>query len=209
MPTKQISKDDGNALIELLSSKYADNPQEFRSYMPEVAQWLDAFDSPRRQLARSSFGLTEREVKFHQSTLTETLAAVASGAATPAEAVKGLEHCAFLIRDDSLPAEADYEALCALFKVAFDKRPASFKKSETLKAPDGRPSDDVVHKFSLVRGVSLDLDREMRLISVSVFPHKVKQRRKLLAFVGAGHDAESDVARRHDDYLARISPHGD
>lgn len=209
MVAKQISKADGNALLELLSSKYADDPQEFRSYMPEVAQMLDAFDSPHRQLTRSSYGLTEREAKFHQATLTETLAAVASGAATPAESVKGLEHCAFLIRDDRLPAEADYEALCALFKVAFGKRPASFKKSEMINVADVRTADDAVHRFALVRGVSLELDREMRLISVSVSPRKVRQRRKLLSFVGAGQDAAPDVARRHDDYLARINPHGD
>lgn len=209
MAAQQISKADGNALIELLSSKYADNPQEFRSYMPEVAQMLDTFGSPHRQLARSSFGLTEREVKFHQSALTETLAAVTSGVATTAEAIKGLEHCAFLIRDDKMPAEADYEALCALFKAAFGKRPASFKKSEVIKVADGRTAADVVHKFSLVKGVSLELDREMRLISVSVSPRKVRQRRKLLSFVGAGHDTESDVAQRHDEYLARINPHGD
>lgn len=209
MPAKQISKADGNALNELLSSKYADDPQKFRSYMPEVAQMLDTFGAPHRQLARSSFGLTEREVKFHQSALIKALAAVTSGVATPVESVKGLEHSAFLIRDDKMPAEADYEALCALFKAAFGKRPASFKKSEVMKVADGRTADDVVHKFSLVKGVSLEFDREMRLISVSVSPRKVRQRRKLLSFVGAGQDAESDVARRHDDYLARINPHGD
>ena len=208
MPAKQISKADGNALLELLSSRYADDPQGFRSYMPEVAQMLDTFGSPHRRLARSSFGLTERDVKFHQSALTETLTAVASGSATPEESVKGLEHCAFLIRDDKMPAEADYDSLCALFKAAFGKRPASFKKSESLKALDRQASDDAVHRFALVRGVSLELDREMRLISVSVSPRKVKQRRKLLSFVGAGQDAESDVAQRHDDYLARINPHG-
>lgn len=142
-----------------------------------------------------------------QSALTETLAAVASGDATPAKAVKGLEHCAFLIRDDSLPPEADYESLCALFKAAFGKRPASFKKSQEIKVADDRTADDVVHRFSLVRGVSLEFDREMRLISVSVSPRKVMRRRKLLSFVGAGHDAEPDVAQRHDEYLARISPH--
>ena len=147
------------------------------------------------------------QTKQAQSALIETLAAVASGAATPADAVKGLEDCAFLIRDDSLPVEADYESLCALFKAAFGKRPASFKKSQEIKVADDRTAAEVVHRFSLVRGVSLDLDREMRLISVSVFPHIVKQRRKLLAFVGAAQDAESDVAQRHDDYLARINPH--
>ena len=147
------------------------------------------------------------QTKQAQSALTETLAAVASGAATPAKAVKGLEHCAFLIRDDSLPSEADYEFMCALFKAAFGKRPASFKKSQEIKVTADRTADDVVHKFSLVRGVSFELDREMRLISVSVSPHKVMRRRKLLSFVGAAQDAESDVAQRHDEYLARISPH--
>ena len=36
---------------------------------------------------------------------------------------------------------------------------------------------------------------------------KVRQRRKLLSFVGAGQDAEPDVAQRHNEYLARIDPY--
>lgn len=44
----------------------------------------------------------------------------------------------------------------------------------------------------------------------SVSPHKVKQRqrRKMFAFVGIGQDEKTDVALRHDEYLAEIDPHG-
>ena len=30
-----------------------------------------------------------------------------------------------------------------------------------------------------------------------------------MSIVGIGHDSKTDVAARHDDYLAEISPHGD
>lgn len=207
MPTRQSSKPDAHALAQLLYSKYDANPQKIRSDMPDVAQMLDAMNPPRR-LPKSTFGLTEREVKHHQDALTETLAKAASGDATAAEAMKGLERCAFLIRDDSLPSEANYETLSNLLKAAAGKRPASFKKSAKIAVADDRTSREVISEISLVKGVLLGLDREMRLISISVSPHKVKQRRKMLAFVGIGQDAKTDVALRHDEYLAEIDPHG-
>ena len=207
MDTPQSPKPDAHALAKLLYSKYAANPQKFRSDMPDVAQMLDAMNPPRR-LRKSTFGLTEREVKRHQDALTETLAKAASGNATADEAVKSLERCAFLIKDDSLPSEANYETLSNLLKTAVGKRPASFKKSEKIVISDEHPPREVISEVSLVKGVSLGLDREMRLISISVSPHKVKQRRKMLAFVGIGQDTKTDVALRHDEYLAEIDPHG-
>ena len=206
MPTRQPPKPDAHALAKLMYSKYAANPQKLRSDMPDVAQMLDAMNPPRR-LHKSTFGLTEREAKRHQDALTETLAKAASGDATADEAIKGLERCAFLIRDDSLPSEANYETLSNLLKAAVGKRPASFKKSEKIAVAD-EPQREVISEVSLVKGVLLGLDREMRLISISVSPHKVKQRRKMLAFVGIGQDTKTDVALRHDEYLAEIDPHG-
>lgn len=208
MNTPQAPKPDANALANLLYSKYAANPQKFCSDMPDVAQMLDAMNPPRRRLHKSTFGLTAREVKRHQDALTETLAKAASGDATAAEAIKGLERCAFLIKDDSLPSEANYETLSGLLKAAVGKRPASFKKSAKIAVADDQPSREVISEISLVKGVLLGLDREMRLISISVSPHKVRQRRKMLAFVGIGQDTKTDVAMRHDEYLSEIEPHG-
>ena len=59
------------------------------------------------------------------------------------------------------------------------------------------------------RGVILNLDGDMRLVSATVIPHKIRERDRLMSIVGIGHDSKTDVAARHDDYLAEISPHGD
>lgn len=48
----------------------------------------------------------------------------------------------------------------------------------------------------------------MKLISVTISPQRYRERKKLMAFVGIGKDTATDVAMRHDDYLAEIDPHG-
>ena len=202
---KRSFKSKDGQLLELLRSKYSGDHQGFRSYMPEVAQMLDAMDSPRRP-ARSPFGLTEQERDHYRRELAEILESMVEGVLTAERAITGLRHCATLIRDDSLPEETGYETLVKLLKSAIGKSPGSFKKPETIRVADRSP-EDVVNSVSLVRGVSLGLDREARLVSISVSPHKVSQRRKMLAFVGIGRDTEQDVALRHDEYLAEQSPH--
>ena len=191
-------------LLEMLDSKYRSEPEKFRSYLPEVAQALDSLNPPRRP-GRSPFGLTERERRHHQQALARIMEA--EGTPSAEQAFKGLEHCATLIQDDGLPEEYNYGTLVKLFRAAVGKSPSSFRAQETIAvAADCSPADAVA-KVSLIKGVSLDLDRGMRLVSITVLPSKVRQRRKLLAFVGIGQDAKSDVALRHDEYLAEQDPH--
>lgn len=191
-------------LLEMLDSKYRSEPEKFRSYLPEVAQALDSLNPPRRP-GRSPFGLTERERRHHQQALKQIVEV--EGAESVEQAVKALEHCVALIQDDSLPEEVKYKTLVKLFRAAVGRPLSSFKALETIAVADNRSPADAVTKVSLVRGVSLDLDQEMRLVSITVLPSKVRQRRKLLAFVGIGQDAKSDVALRHDEYLAEQDPH--
>ena len=193
-------------LLELLYSKYTSDPQGFRSYLPDVAQILDVM-KPSRRSTKSPFGLTQRERDYHQRRLAELLEKMRSGAIPSGHAIKGLEHCAILIQDDNLPEEADYETLVKLLKCAIGKSPGSFKKSETIRVDDNHPVEVAVNRISLVRGVSLALDRETRLVAITISPHRAKQRRKMLAFVGIGQDIKEDVALRHDDYLTERGPH--
>ena len=76
-------------------------------------------------------------------------------------------------------------------------------------AVDGRNGDDAARNASMTRGVILNLDGDMRLVSATVIPHKIRERDRLMSIVGIGHDSKTDVAARRDDYLAEISPHGD
>ena len=209
MPTRKLNKAQTDILVELLETKYRVEPENFGAYLPEVAQILDGMNPPRR-LAQSPFGLTEREKAFHQKNLGGILEMVEEGAASPEQAIKGLEHCATLIHDDSMPKEVRHETLVKLLKAAVGKSPGSFKSKKTIRiAPDG-VSTEIVNKVSLVRGVYLELDRNMSLVSISVSPSKVRERRKMLGIVGIGRDREGkrDVSVRHDEYLAEIDPHG-
>ncbi len=193
-------------LIALLQAKRRADPNGFRKYLPGVTELLPALPA-RRRSTRSPFGLTERERAYHRDGLADTLGKLEAGTVTAAAAVKGLQHCANLIRDDNLPEEVGYETLKALIRAAIGKSPGSYRSKATvpLGAGSGGP---VLERVSAIRGVSLDLDRERRLVSISIHPGKFRERRRLMKFVGASQDPAADIAARHDDYLAMQEPHG-
>ncbi len=193
-------------VLELLRARFKANPRGFRSFMPDVAELLDA-DQVSSRPAGTSFGLTNRELAFHQVGFKQTVERITKEPTKGGDAVEGLQHVANLIRDGNLPTEAGFDTLSKLFKAAFGKSPGSFKSNTTMPLGEGNAADVVIH-VSMLRGVVLNLDRNMRLVSVTVTPRKYKERKKLLSFVGAGSDSESDVSLRHDDYLAKTGPHG-
>ena len=192
-------------LRDLLISRYRADPRRFRAYLPEISELVEAMDRPRRA-PRSPFGLTERERGHHQAALWKVVSGLKCGKASPEEAVRGLEHCGTLIQDDTLPEHVGYDTLVALLKAAIGKSPGTFRLVQTIPIGD-RQAEAPVYHVSLVKGVVLDLGRDMRLCSITVTPSKVRKRRKLLEFVGVGRDTASDVARRHNDYLAEQVPH--
>ncbi|MFH1560349.1 MAG: hypothetical protein ABID84_02925 [Chloroflexota bacterium] len=194
-------------LIELLLHKYRADPQGFCKYLPEVAQELDAM-FPHSHPSRSPFGLTEHEHAHRQQALSQVLSRLDDATLTSEEAVRGLEHCATLIEDDSLPREATHEILSRMVRAVIGKSPGSVKKSTTVPIGESQKrKEEALKHVSLVRGVLLDLTRDMRLVSVSINPHKIRERRKVLRLVGIASDSGHDVAQRHDDYLAETGPH--
>ena len=203
-------------VIDLLQAKRRKDPEGFREYLPDVAALLPE-PPPRVSRARPAFGLTERELSYHRAGLLGVLTKLDDGAITAEDAVKGLEHCATLIRDDlpysgeladgydPLGHEMGHEVLLALVRAALGKSPGSYKSKTTVHL--GKDSA-VLEQVSVIMGVLLDLDRNGRLVSVSIDPGKYRKRRKLMKFVGASMDPETDVAARHDYYLAMQDPHG-
>lgn len=187
-------------LIALLQAKRREDPRGLRKYLPGVIELLPALPS-RRRSARSPFGLTERELAYHRDGLSVVLGRLDASTVTAEEAAKGLQHCANLIRDDDLPEEVGYETLKGLIRAALGKSPGSYRAKTTVPLGEGS-GGPVLERVSAIRGVSLDLDRERRLVSISIHPGKVRERRQLMKFVGASKDHAPDVAARHDDYLA-------
>ena len=123
------------------------------------------------------------------------------------EAVKALEHCAELILNDNLPHDVNHERLVHIFKAAAGKSPGSFRVNTTIPVRANHP-EAAAHRVSLVRGVELNLDTQMKLISMKITPRKVREYREIMKIAGIGRDLASDVSVRHDDYLAEQSPHG-
>ena len=188
--------------FSILASKYQSAPEWFEQNLPEISDIMRrVIRSP--QSSPTPFGLTEREREFHREAFCHIWH---MDKLTSEHATKGLEHCAALIRDDSLPEDVGFDTLVSIFKSAFGKSPGSYKVNTAIPV-DGESNGKPTYHIPLVRGVVLNLDVGMRLVSVTVTPRKVRERRKLLSIVGIGRDSAFDVSAKHDEYLAEQSPH--
>jgi hypothetical protein len=192
-------------IIDLLQAKREQDPDGFRDYLPSVADILPT-PSPTRS-ANSPFGLTERELAFHKTGLQEALEKVESGNADLQDAVKGLQHYANIKIHDTFSTDATHDMAKRLFKSAFGKSHGSYKRKTTIPVA-GEDAGAVQEQVTVLRGVNLELDRNRRLVSVSVNPAKVKEMARIMKIVGIIKDAPPDMAEKHDDYLAMIDPHG-
>ena len=152
--------------------------------------------------------LTARERKSRERALREILDGLRTHDLDKEKAIAGLEHCAVLIEDDSLPEEVSYDSLASLLKAALERSVGSIKANATFSvgtAATGK--EEALVEVSIIYGVKLHLNHSMRLAAISVKPHKVRERNKRLSILGLASDVNSDVARNHDDYLADVSPH--
>ena len=84
--------------------------------------------------------------------------------------------------------------------------PLDRTKTNTTIPVDSGSNGEPTYHISLVRGVVMNLDLSMRLVSITVTPRKVRERRKLMRIVGIGRDPASDVSAKHDEYLAEQTP---
>ncbi len=164
---------------------------------------------PREDRRRSPFGLTEHELAFHAEGLAVEMAKLRQRAMDREGAVKALQHAAELIRDDSLPKEADHETMKSLLAAAIGKSPGSVKANTTFPLVEDSDSA-VLEAVPAIRGVYLNLYKNRRLVSIRVNPAKVKEFRTMMKIVGIGADRDTatDVAANHDFYLAMQGPHG-
>lgn len=192
-------------IIDLLQAKRRQDPKGFRQYLPDVENLLPT-PQPKKP-THSPFGLTERELAFHKTGLQKALEKVESGHADAQDAVKGLQHYANIKIHDSFSTDATFDMAERLFKAAFGKSHRSYKRKTTIPVA-GEGAGPVQERVTVLRGVYLELDRNRRLVSVSINPTKVKEMAKLMKIVGIVKDSPPDLAENHDDYLAMIDPHG-
>ena len=98
--------------FSILASKYQSAPEWFEQNLPEISDIMRrVIRSP--QSSPTPFGLTEREREFHREAFCHIWH---MDKLTSEHATKGLEHCAALIRDDSLPEDVGFDTLVSIFQ---------------------------------------------------------------------------------------------
>jgi hypothetical protein len=196
---KHLSKSQQESILRALLNKYQADPEGFRSYLPEVTQELEPLLSSRRRSSPRS-ALTEQERERLHRALTQLLR---NKKLSSEKARQALESCATLIQDGSLPAEVTRQTLLSLFHQATGIPLSKIKKAARIPLRDG----EVVKEIALLRGVRLSLTWNDHLVAITISPAKLKERSEAQKFVGIAEDAVSDVAQRHDKYLAEELSH--
>ncbi len=185
-------------IVRLLIKEFQEAPEELRSYYPHIADKIERHISPKkpsRDRERPFYHyLTEREQEFRLNSLRSIIEKFqADGQVSKDEAIKALEDAAAL-QDH---AEAFKDSLLALAQQALGLSLDAGEK-QTISLIRGKAEH---HSYVLVRGVTLSLTWDRKLIKIVVNPEELVQRQKALSLVGCGSDSESDVAIRHDAYL--------
>ena len=191
------------ATFEVLVSRYRTDPETIKRHFPGVEQILRQVVEPNL-VSRPHFGLTDREKAHHVEALSDVMDMPEPHSK---DAINALERCAILIQDDFMTPYVDHQLVLSLFKMAFGKSPGSIRKNTTFPIESHGTGEPIYHS-SLIRGVVADLDLRMRLVSITVTRRKVQEGNRMMGIVGIGHDSRTDVAARHDDYLAEQAPHG-
>ena len=185
-------------IVRLLIKEFQEAPEEVRSYYPHIADKLDRYISPKKPSRRAEspfyFYLTEREREFRLSSLCSIMEKFqGDGQVSKEEAIKALEDAAAL-RDY---AEGFKDSLLALAQRVLGLS-LNTEEEQPISLIRGKAEH---HSYVLVRGVTLSLTWDGKLIKITPNRQEFDQRQKALSLVGCGYDKQPDVAYKHDAYL--------
>jgi hypothetical protein len=184
---------------------FTENPSAFWSSFPELANaielHLQASSKRASRVPLSEGYMTERERQFKLNALSETIEQYrASGKIEPDNARRALALAAAVGEHASPYKQTLLEIVERVLGL-----PLNFQNPEKLTFLKGKSEH---HTFQLVRGLTLSLAWDGELIAISLDPSQWRLRAQMLSIVGIGRDQASDVAERHDDYLADAIQHG-
>ena len=168
-------------IVDRVLAHYRLDTESFRARMPDVAEALDSMFPPPR-LSRTPFGLTENERAHRELTLRNLLKDLRRGEISTGDTTRTLEQCAVLAEDDSLGVEVDRRTLLQLLRLFLGKPVSSITTVTTIPATDDTNAKAARH-ISLLRGIVLDLTTDMRLVSITINPSRIKGRQRIMRFV--------------------------
>ena len=195
---KKPEEREKDEIFRLFIKEFQEATEKLWSYYPHIADKLDMYISPKkpsRDRERPFYHyLTEREQEFRLNSLRSIIVKFqADGQVSKDEAIKALEDAAAL-QDH---AEAFKDSLLALAQRVLGLSLDAGEK-QTISLIRGKAEH---HSYVLVRGVTLSLTWDRKLIKIAVNPEEFVQRQKALSLVGCGSDIQSDVAHNHDAYF--------
>lgn len=197
---RELTDEDKEGLVRMVVDLYSDDPSRLRKSLPEAADLLDDLASvAARDPASSPLGLTYRERNFRPASLQAALDRTAGGEAlTKEEAVEILEAAAVLGDDGWHLRHEVLDGAGAAFD--FELVPEESRSIQILKG------EQVHHTYSLIRGITLSLTRDGKLIKIDLDAKELKYRHQALSIIGIGRnkDNATDVAENHDAYLEEI-----
>jgi hypothetical protein len=178
--------------------EFQEAPNELWSYYPHIADKIERQVSPKKPSPGKEsifyFYLTEPEREFRLNSLRSIMERFQrDGQVSREEAIKALEDAAAL-RDY---AEDFKDSLLAIIQRPLELSLDAGDK-QTVSILRGKSEH---HSYTLIRGITLSLTWDRKLIKIETDPKELAERRKMLSFVGCGSDRQPDVARNHDAYL--------
>ena len=120
-------------IIDLLQAKRKEDPDGFRDYLPAVSELLPSL---KHEDGKTPLDLRDEEMESHRVGLRQALSKLESGAITPAEAIKGLEQCVFVMKYDFWKEDLWHDSVLGLVKAALGKPPESFLSVTTVRVSE-------------------------------------------------------------------------
>ena len=91
------------------------------------------------------------------------------------------------------------EELSRLFKAAVGKPPGAFKTASIIPLTGSKPGQ-TAHEVGFLRGVSISLDDDWEILSISVDPSRFRRIAEILKYAGIIKGGPTDMSINHDAY---------
>lgn len=194
VPAKSKAK-----IVRKVLERFKQDPDFIASFFPDLYKELCGLKTKKNRFVLEAYqfgdgGLTELERRTREAKLGKIVEKFRTDAIlTKDEGLELIEHLASLslkhVQEHSIALKAVEGALSINLNEERDQI-RRFRKGRTGKIQ------------RLLPGIDLYLTWDGKLLKIKWHKGEIIRRNKALSFVGRGADSQSDVAGRHDEYLA-------
>jgi len=195
---KTLSEPVKKKFIKILIEKYKKEPEILSRFFPEIFTEFERIYKNKEEPSKSRKiylfnGITEMTKEVLIKKINKIIDKYKKeGKIEREEAIEFLEHISHLKYRSFLLDDTFVKYILNILNVELD-----VKKEKVQKIKDGI----IDKKFTLIRGITLYLSWDYKLLQIKIDPMEIQLRDKALSIIGIGEDKYSDVAENHDKYL--------